>query len=139
MPSSRRLFAKSSRVCARNLSAGGFSCIHGGYLHPGSECQVVLPRREGGDPVAVNGTIVHCRHVEGSYHEVGIRFTEEIEPADLVPQLIPDDDQPVDLTQEMPSLQRIRLPNYSHLMITVVVTRNTRQMKIRSRCTHIIR
>lgn len=91
-------------VCARNLSAGGLSCIHGGYLHPGSECQIVLPRTEG-DPVAVNGVIVHCRHVEGSYHEVGIRFTQEVEPADLVPQLIPEGEQTGDLTQELPKLQ----------------------------------
>ena len=91
-------------VCARNLSAGGFSCIHGGYLHPGSECQVVLPRNNG-NPVAVNGMIVHCRHVEGSYHEVGIRFIQEIEPADLVPQLIPEGERISDPTEELPPLK----------------------------------
>ena len=67
-------------VCARNISAGGLSAIHGGYIHPGSECKIVLPRREG-NPFAVNGVIVHCRHIEGSYHEIGIRFTQEIDPA----------------------------------------------------------
>jgi len=91
-------------VCARNLSAGGLSCIHGGYLHPGSECKIVLPRTDG-NMVAVTGVIVHCRHVEGSYHEVGIRFTHDVEPADHVSQLIPEGEQTDDVTQELPKLQ----------------------------------
>ena len=31
-------------VCSRNLSAGGMAFIHGGYIHPGSECRVGLTR-----------------------------------------------------------------------------------------------
>ncbi len=91
-------------VCARNISAGGLSAIHGGYIHPGSECKIVLPRRVG-SPFAVNGVIVHCRHLEGSYHEIGIRFTQEVDPAALVPELIPDGEDSGDLTHELPPLE----------------------------------
>jgi len=91
-------------VCARNISAGGLSAIHGGYIHPGSECKIVLPRREG-SPFAVSGVIVHCRHIEGSYHEIGIRFTQEVDPAALVPQMIPDGGENGDPDSDMPALE----------------------------------
>jgi CheY-like chemotaxis protein len=91
-------------VCARNISAGGLSAIHGGYIHPGSECKIVLPRREG-SPFAVTGVIVHCRHIEGSYHEIGIRFTQEVDPAALVPQMIPDGEGDADPDSDMPALE----------------------------------
>ncbi len=70
-------------VCARNISAGGLSFIHGGYIHPASDCKILLPRRDG-SPIAVNGTVMHCRHVEGAYHEIGVQFTEEIDPMALL-------------------------------------------------------
>ncbi len=91
-------------VCARNISAGGLSAIHGGYIHPGSECKIVFPRRVDG-PFAVNGLVVHCRHLEGSYHEIGIRFTQEIDPAALVPQMIEDGNDTGDQTRELPRLE----------------------------------
>jgi len=91
-------------VCARNISAGGLSAIHGGYIHPGSDCKIVLPRRDG-NPFAVSGVIVHCRHIEGSYHEIGIRFTQEVDPAALIPDLIPDGEGAGDLMHEMPQLE----------------------------------
>ena len=90
-------------VCARNISAGGLSCIHGGYIHPGSECKVVLPQRDG-HPFAVDGVIVHCRHVQGSYHEVGIQFVEEIDPSALLNQSLSDADNPDDEAPDMPTL-----------------------------------
>ncbi len=90
-------------VCARNLSAGGIACIHGGYIHPGSECKVVLPRRDG-TPLAAAGVIVHCRHVEGPYHEVGIRFNQELDPMPLLPDS-PVEAQDVDPTREMPAFE----------------------------------
>ncbi len=91
-------------VCARNISAGGLSAIHGGYIHPGSDCKIVLPRRDG-SPFAVNGVIVHCRHIEGSYHEIGIRFTQEVDPAALLPDQIPEGEDTGDLTHELPALE----------------------------------
>ncbi len=91
-------------VCARNISAGGLSCIHGGYIHPGSECKIVLPRHDG-TPFAVNGVIVHCRHVEGAYHEVGIRFTQEVDPQSLLPQMDEGEIDARDQTMELPALE----------------------------------
>ncbi len=91
-------------VCARNISAGGLSCIHGGYIHPGSECKVVLPQRDG-HPFAVDGIIVYCRHVQGSYHEVGIRFTQEIDPSGLVTPALSDPKTPDDDAPTMPTLE----------------------------------
>ena len=64
-------------VCSRNLSAGGMGFIHGGYLHPGSDCRIALTRPDG-SRLAVEGVVAHCRHVEGPHHEIGIRFQEQI-------------------------------------------------------------
>ncbi|MHC4109071.1 MAG: response regulator, partial [Planctomycetota bacterium] len=70
-------------VCTRNLSNGGLSFIHGGYIHPGSECRVLLPRRA--EPaVAVMGVVVHCRHIESSHHEIGVQFLQEVDATVLV-------------------------------------------------------
>jgi CheY-like chemotaxis protein len=91
-------------VCARNISAGGISFIHGGYLHPGSECRIVLPRRDG-MPLPVTGIIVHCRHLEGCFHEIGIRFAQELDPAALLPQSDDDDSETGDQTHELPALE----------------------------------
>ena len=90
-------------VCARNISAGGLSCIHGGYIHPGSDCKVVLPQRDG-HPFAVDGVIVHCRHVQGSDHEVGIRFLQEIDPSVLVGQPV-EGELAEDDRSDMPTLE----------------------------------
>jgi CheY-like chemotaxis protein len=70
-------------VCTRNLSNGGLSFIHGGYIHPGSECRVVLPRRDE-PPLAVPGVVVHCRHLESSHHEIGVQFLEEVDATALL-------------------------------------------------------
>jgi CheY-like chemotaxis protein len=91
-------------VCARNISAGGISFIHGGYLHPGSEARIVLPRRDG-IPLPVTGIIVHCRHVEGCFHEIGIRFSQELDPASLLPQSEGGESETGDQTLELPALE----------------------------------
>ena len=79
------------------------SFIHGGYLHPGSDCRVVLPRRDG-TPWVVAGVIAHCRHVEGSHHEIGIRFVQEVDPTSVLPQS-GDDEGHTDQTLELPALE----------------------------------
>jgi CheY-like chemotaxis protein len=63
----------------------------------------VLPRRDG-LPLPVGGTIVHCRHVEGCFHEIGIRFSEELDPAALLPDAVGREDEIRDQTREMPAL-----------------------------------
>ena len=70
-------------VCSRNLSAGGIGFIHGGYLHPGSECSILLRDRDG-SPMALAGKVVYCRHLNGRYHEIGIKFSERIDPVRIL-------------------------------------------------------
>jgi CheY-like chemotaxis protein len=74
-------------VCSRNLSAGGIAFLHGGFLHPGTECSMVLIRRDG-TPLAVMGNVRHCRHLQGSVYEIGIQFNREIDPTAVI---IPSD------------------------------------------------
>ncbi len=69
-------------VYGRNISRGGISVLHGGFLHTGSACRIVL-ERESGDHMAVDCEVRHCRLVAGSCHEIGIRFQNEIDPGEL--------------------------------------------------------
>jgi hypothetical protein len=70
-------------VCTRNISAGGISILHGGFIHPGSRCKIGLPQRDG-NQCALIGTVVSCRAVDGFIHEVGLKFQHLIDPADFV-------------------------------------------------------
>ncbi len=90
-------------VCARNLSAGGISFIHGGYIHTGSDCRVVLLRRDG-TPLAVAGVVVHCRHIESSHHEIGIQFHKEVDPTTILPASTLAGANEDDQSLEMPAL-----------------------------------
>ncbi len=65
-------------VCARNLSAGGMSFLHGGFLHPGSRCRIAL-RQTDGRGLPVDGRIVSCRHIKAPLHEVGVQFQQRID------------------------------------------------------------
>ncbi|MCB9837807.1 MAG: PilZ domain-containing protein [Phycisphaeraceae bacterium] len=80
-------------VGARNLSQQGVGLIHGGFLYDGAECTVVLETRKK-QLLAFPGKIVTCRHVDGTIHELGVRFDREIdietyfqlvEPVNLAP------------------------------------------------------
>jgi CheY-like chemotaxis protein len=66
-------------VCSRNLSAGGISFLHGGYLHPGSQCTLIMMSRDGSRK-KLTGTIRHCRFLRGTCHEAGIEFVHPIDP-----------------------------------------------------------
>jgi hypothetical protein len=75
--------AASIVVACRNLSSGGIGIFHSAYMHVGSPCAVALPRN--GKPDAVTrGTVVRCRHLGGRVHELGIKFTDAIDPRDFV-------------------------------------------------------
>lgn len=90
-------------VCSRNLSAGGMAFIHGGYIHPGSECRVGLTRWDD-RPLAVTGVIAHCRHLEGQLHEVGIRFARPINPKTFLGPPDPDEVGVGEPALELPTL-----------------------------------
>ncbi len=77
-------------VCARNISAGGLAFIHGGFLHVGSRCRMLLHRLNG-ERELIGGEIVNCRHVEGALHEFSVRFEHKIEPSEFVDELKPAD------------------------------------------------
>jgi CheY-like chemotaxis protein len=70
-------------VQARNLSAGGMGFLHGGYLHPGACCRLLLPRLDGiMAPIAA--IVVNARHLRGVTHEIGVRFSRAIEAASFI-------------------------------------------------------
>ncbi len=77
-------------VAARNLSAGGMAFIHGGFLHVGSRCRLLLHRLDG-ERELIGGVIVNCRHVEGALHEFSVRFERKIKLSEFVDELKPAD------------------------------------------------
>lgn len=72
-------------VYGRNLSRRGISILHGGYIHNGSKCRILLVT-QAQEAVAINGEIRHCRLVTGSVHELGIQFSQSINPEQFVLQ-----------------------------------------------------
>ena len=71
-------------VMTRNLSAGGLSLIHGGYLHPGTKCRMLLSTVKG-QKVVLGGKVRRCRHIKGSLHEIGVQFNAQVAPEEFVP------------------------------------------------------
>lgn len=71
---------------ARNISAGGISVFHGGFVHEGSMCHVVLKGLDGSEAL-VDGAIVSCRHLQRTVHEIGIAFKSRIELSDFITQV----------------------------------------------------
>ncbi len=67
-------------LCARNLSEGGISLIHTGYLHPGTTLHVHLTMLKG-EVVAIPGQVASCRYISGRLHEIGVRFDHPIDAA----------------------------------------------------------
>lgn len=62
----------------RNLSSGGISLLHGGFLHKGTTCRLVLIRNDGTAQVVL-GNVVSCRYITRNIHEVNIQFSAKIE------------------------------------------------------------
>lgn len=74
-------------VATRDISAGGFSFLHGGFVHVGSKCQVQLITAHGGWQ-DVTGVVARCRYINDGLHEVGIRFQSGVKPADFCPAAV---------------------------------------------------
>jgi DNA-binding response OmpR family regulator len=66
----------------RNISRSGIGLLHGGFVHRGSGCEILLDQIDG-SPITVRGEVRHCRLVAGSCHEIGVHFHEEIDPSRL--------------------------------------------------------
>ncbi len=71
------------KLACRNLSRGGVGLLHTSYLHPGSACIVELPN-ESGSVDRVDGVVCRCAHRRGTLHEVGVKFTREVDVARYV-------------------------------------------------------
>lgn len=61
----------------RNLSVGGISILHRSFLHPGTRITLDLPKSTSGTK-PVSGKVARCVHVQGTIHEVGVKFDELI-------------------------------------------------------------
>ncbi len=74
---SRREF----KVAARNLSNSGLSVIHNAYVHPATECEVLMPLAQSGEQATqtVRGVVRRCQHVQGVVHEIGVSFSEPVD------------------------------------------------------------
>lgn len=70
-------------VTTRNLSAGGMSFMYGGFLHTGTLCSIVLTDVKG-EAVKLLGVVRSCRHVAKSLHEIGVQFTQKVDPSRFV-------------------------------------------------------
>lgn len=70
-------------VACRNISQGGASLLHRSYVHPNTACRVQLPHRTRGH-AELAGTIMHCKHLTGVVHEIGVRFDEPINIKDFL-------------------------------------------------------
>jgi DNA-binding response OmpR family regulator len=66
-------------VSTRNLSAGGISFLHAGFVHARTLTRILLPTLSD-DVVSVPGRVAFCRHVDRTVHEVGVQFDDRIDP-----------------------------------------------------------
>lgn len=62
---------------AVDISADGVGLLHSKYVTVGTACIVHLPDLTGGSK-AIEGVVVRCRHVRGTLHDFGVRFTQPI-------------------------------------------------------------
>lgn len=73
-------------VRCRNISIGGLGFLHGAYVHPGTRVVLTLvsANKQG---YRINGTIIRCRHLTKTVHEVGVAFDETIDLESMLPGL----------------------------------------------------
>lgn len=65
-------------MAGRNLSRGGVSLLHSGFVHAGTKCIVRLPL--GVDRVvSFPGEVVRCTHRGGQLHEIGVKFARPLQ------------------------------------------------------------
>lgn len=71
------------KLACRNISRGGMSLLHNGYIYPGSAVRLTLPRSDGGFS-DVDGLIKRCIHRRGVLHEIGVQFKRPIHLRDYL-------------------------------------------------------
>lgn len=79
------------QVRSRNISAHGIGFFYTGYLHQQTYCIFGLPTRHG-TIIVRDGRVVHCRHILGRVHEIGVQFnvTLDVKPFIDVPRSTSD-------------------------------------------------
>jgi len=70
-------------ACSRDISEGGMSLLHGGFVHAGSPCVVRVPTL-GGPHRDLPGSIVRCALVEGRIHELGVQFQNPVDTSEFI-------------------------------------------------------
>ncbi len=66
-------------VACRNLSSGGIGVLHSAFIYNGTKCVIEL-KGTNGQMQTIEGTVLRCSHVQGTIHEIGIKFTKPIDP-----------------------------------------------------------
>jgi hypothetical protein len=70
------------RSCPRNISRGGMAFLHGGFIHPGTRCQITLIAIDD-EKVTVRATVRACRYIRGKVHHVGVEFETPVNVEDF--------------------------------------------------------
>ena len=99
------------RVRPRDISTGGLSALHGAFIYPGTACEIVLPKRDGGT-VTVSGLVVRCRCAYGKFHELNIKFTQSVEVNEFIAVDEPVSDPPT-ATDAIPAAAALAAPRQS--------------------------
>lgn len=66
----------------RNISKKGAALLYGCFVHPGARCFLSL-RCVDGTSKSVAAKVVHCRHVKGRLHDLGLAFEGAVNPRDF--------------------------------------------------------
>ena len=110
------------RVPTRNISTGGLSLLHGGFVHSGTNCLVQLISVHGAWS-GVGGAVTHCHYLEGRIHEVGLAFEQAIDPFDFTSDAVRSS---VLLAEEDPTTARLVAFHLSRLQADVDWAENGR-------------
>jgi len=65
-------------ILPRNLSRQGIGFLHGRFVYPNSPCSITL-RTLDNETITCEGEIVRCRHISGTIHDVGVRFSVPVD------------------------------------------------------------
>jgi DNA-binding NarL/FixJ family response regulator len=71
------------RACSWRISKYGVGLLWSGYVHPGTQCEIELTSIWGSKELT-RGVIRGCRHLDGTAHELDVRFLlQGNQPVDL--------------------------------------------------------
>ncbi|MCC6661845.1 MAG: response regulator [Phycisphaerales bacterium] len=70
-------------VACRNISRGGMSVVHCGFVHAGSRCTVAVSQPQG-PPLVLGGRVARCSFRGHRVHEIGVKFDAPIDVRKVV-------------------------------------------------------